>query len=105
MTSNTTSESVPPGPTPHNEPLPPEKEEAEEEEGVRASQLRKVFNTALERSVKTCTYENFSKCFPTPAKRAPEVLQDAWRQMCGFWEGSAKVFMALCDVIGGGSAL
>ncbi|PUU76863.1 Nnf1-domain-containing protein [Tuber borchii] len=59
-------------------------------EGIRATALRNIFTAALDRSIKTCSYENFAACFPTPARRAPEVLRNAWEQMCGFWESSAK---------------
>ncbi|CUS07041.1 unnamed protein product [Tuber aestivum] len=68
-----------------------DKQEPEElAEGVRATALRNIFTAALDRSIKTCSYENFAACFPTPARRAPEVLRNAWEQMCGFWESSAK---------------
>ena len=60
-------------------------------EGIRAAALHNIFTTALDRSIKTCSYENFAACFPTPARRAPEVLKNAWEQMCGFWESSANV--------------
>lgn len=89
--SNTIPENVP---TPDDGPGPPEKEK--EVEGVRAAQLRRIFTIALGKSIKNCSYENFSKCFPTPARRAPGTLRGAWQQMCEFWEGLAKVCMILC---------
>ncbi|RPB04918.1 hypothetical protein L873DRAFT_1840353 [Choiromyces venosus 120613-1] len=66
-------------------------EETQLTEGIRVTALRNIFTAALERSIKTCSYENFAACFPTPARRAPEVLRSAWEQMCGFWENSAKL--------------
>lgn len=92
--SSTIPENAPLNPTPDDGPGQPEKEK--EVEGIRAAQLRKIFTIALERSIKNCSYENFSKCFPTPARRAPGMLRGAWQQMCEFWEGLAKVCMTLC---------
>lgn len=89
--SNAISENVPQNPTSDDGSTLLEKEV----EGIRAAQLRKIFTIALERSIRNCSYENFSKCFPTPARRAPGVLRGAWQQMCEFWEGLAKVCMPL----------
>ncbi|KAL0639119.1 hypothetical protein Q9L58_001802 [Maublancomyces gigas] len=86
--SNTIPENVPPNPTPDDGPGPLEKEK--EVEGIRAAQLRKIFTIALSKSIKNCSYENFSRCFPTPARYAPGILRGAWQQMCEFWERLAK---------------
>lgn len=96
--SNTVPENVPPNPTSDDGPVPSEKKE--EAEGIRAAQLRKIFTIALERSIRNCSYENFSQCFPTPARYAPEMLRDTWKQMCKFWEDLARVCIALHISVG-----
>lgn len=60
-------------------------------EGARAKQFREVFRTALRQSLKKCSYANFASCFPTPAKKNPELLKSIWEQMCTFWDTHAQV--------------
>ncbi|KAI5845184.1 Nnf1-domain-containing protein [Morchella snyderi] len=63
----------------------------EEPDGPRATRLRALFATSLEHSIKTCSYSNFAKCFPTPAQNAPENLKRAWEEMCAYFEGRSMV--------------
>ncbi len=62
-------------------PSPPPPPPVAETPGPRASRLQEVFSTALTHTLKTCSYANFSACFPTPAKHVPESLQALWKQM------------------------
>ncbi|KAI9854864.1 MAG: hypothetical protein M1824_006554 [Vezdaea acicularis] len=67
-------------PTPTTHPLP----------GPRALALQKIYNEALAHTLKTCSYANFSSCFPTPAKYVPDSLHKLWAQMVGRLEELAK---------------
>ncbi|KAI9803692.1 MAG: hypothetical protein M1833_000604 [Piccolia ochrophora] len=49
--------------------------------GHRATALQKVFNEALAHTLRTCSYDNFAACFPTPAKYCASSLKALWRQM------------------------
>ena len=49
--------------------------------GPRASQFQNLYNNALIHTLRTCSYANFSSCFPTPAKYAPQVLTSIWQQV------------------------
>ncbi|KAH0612908.1 uncharacterized protein H6S33_009288 [Morchella sextelata] len=64
---------------------------AAEPDGPRATRLRALFATSLEHSIKTCSYSNFAKCFPTPAQNAPENLKRAWEEMCAYFEGRSMI--------------
>ncbi|RKP13840.1 hypothetical protein BJ684DRAFT_15799 [Piptocephalis cylindrospora] len=55
-------------------------EAMEEEEGRRIAQLRQVFEKALEKSLRPCTFEKLSKCYPTLAQTKPELLRLAAHQ-------------------------
>ena len=43
--------------------------------GPRASALQKLYNDAIAHVLKTCSYHNFSACFPTPAAQVPGSLK------------------------------
>lgn len=58
--------------------------------GRLATQLQEVFNRALAHTTKTCSYNNFAACFPTPAARRPDVLQSVWQQIIGKIEVKAR---------------
>ncbi|KAF2230677.1 Nnf1-domain-containing protein [Viridothelium virens] len=47
--------------------------------GPRATALQKIFNDALQHTLDTCSYKNFSGCFPTAAKYAGVSLEALWR--------------------------
>ena len=49
--------------------------------GPRASQLSSVFHNALQHTLKACTYNKFSLCFPTPATKNPEILRSVHAQI------------------------
>ncbi|KAL1311127.1 hypothetical protein AAFC00_001330 [Neodothiora populina] len=38
--------------------------------GPRAAALLKLYSEAIAHTIKTCSYNNFASCFPTPAKHA-----------------------------------
>lgn len=59
-------------------------------EGVRATQLRAVFSRALHKALTTCSYRNFSTCFPTTASNNPDLLKTVWQQITQHWETRAK---------------
>ncbi|KAF8246455.1 Nnf1-domain-containing protein [Wilcoxina mikolae CBS 423.85] len=48
--------------------------EPQEPDGPRSQRLRAVFQKALSKTVATCSYENFSQCFPTTAAAQPQLL-------------------------------
>ena len=58
--------------------------------GPRAAALNNVFASALTHVVHTCSYANFSACFPTSAKYADNVLQVVWKQIVGGIEDKSK---------------
>lgn len=76
MPGTLSSHSVP-APSPSPPPAPP----IAETPGPRATKLQTLFANALTHTLKTCSYANFSACFPTPAKHVPESLQALWKQM------------------------
>lgn len=43
--------------------------------GPRAANLMKLYADAISHTLKTCSYDNFAACFPTPAKNAPEAME------------------------------
>ncbi|KAF2155969.1 Nnf1-domain-containing protein [Myriangium duriaei CBS 260.36] len=43
--------------------------------GARAATLIRVYNDAVSNTLKSCNYDNFAACFPTPAKNVPDALQ------------------------------
>ncbi|RPB16331.1 Nnf1-domain-containing protein [Morchella conica CCBAS932] len=82
---------APPEPTPISTSTTSTTSAAVEPDGPRATRLRALFKTSLEHSIKTCSYSNFAKCFPTPAQNAPEHLRRAWEEMCAYFEGRSTV--------------
>ncbi|KAE8375906.1 Nnf1-domain-containing protein [Aspergillus bertholletiae] len=58
--------------------------------GPRATVLQKTFNQALLRTLRANSYDNFSGCFPTPAKHVPASLESVWRQLNAKLEESAR---------------
>ena len=58
--------------------------------GPYATALNSVFTSALTHVVHTCSYANFSACFPTSAKYAENVLQVVWKQIVGGIEEKSK---------------
>ncbi|MCJ1458719.1 hypothetical protein MMC28_009093 [Mycoblastus sanguinarius] len=73
--------------------------------GPRATGLTNAFTSALTATVNTCSYANFSACFPTPARYAPAVLNSVWKQIVVQIEEKAKrEFEEICiekEVVGG----
>jgi kinetochore protein NNF1 len=49
--------------------------------GPRAAALKKIYTSALTSTLKSNSYENFSSCFPTPAKYCPTALEGVYRQL------------------------
>ncbi|OQO08682.1 hypothetical protein B0A48_06552 [Cryoendolithus antarcticus] len=43
--------------------------------GPRATALQQLYGDAVTHILKTCNYENFASCFPTPAREASQSLQ------------------------------
>lgn len=62
-------------------PSPPPQPPISAIPGPRATALQKVFAGAVSSSIKANSYENFSSCFPTPAKYCPTALEGVWRQL------------------------
>ncbi|KAI9750752.1 MAG: hypothetical protein M4579_006324 [Chaenotheca gracillima] len=71
-------------------PSPPGSPPVQETPGHRATALHNIFISALSHTLRTCSYENFAACFPTPARACPESLRELWRQMVGKMEVLAK---------------
>jgi kinetochore protein NNF1 len=51
--------------------------------GPRATALADLYSKALSATLRSCSYENFAECFPTPAARTPRVLRAVWEQING----------------------
>ncbi len=49
--------------------------------GPRAALFTSLFSNALAHTLRTCSYANFSDCFPTPAAHAPHILRAVWTQI------------------------
>ena len=62
-------------------PSPPPSAPSQVHPGPRASAFVDVYSKALESTLKSCSYENFAACFPTPAARTPKVLRAVWEQI------------------------
>lgn len=62
-------------------PSPPPPAPVPATPGPRASQLSTVFYNALQHTLKACTYDKFSSCFPTPALKNPDVLKSVHTQI------------------------
>ncbi|KAI9817837.1 MAG: hypothetical protein M1827_000956 [Pycnora praestabilis] len=86
----TTTTSEPPA-----SPSPPPPPPIAETPGPRATRLSELFSSALAHTLKTCSYNNFAACFPTPAKYVPGSLQAVWKQLNAKIEELAKARGAL----------
>lgn len=54
--------------------------------GPRATALQKLYADAIAHVLKTCSYNNFAACFPTPAKEVPgsmKALHEQFNQKLG----------------------
>ncbi|KAL8708197.1 MAG: hypothetical protein Q9220_006867 [cf. Caloplaca sp. 1 TL-2023] len=71
-------------------PSPPPQPPIAQTPGPRAAQFQTVFNDALNKTIRTCSYSKFSSCFPTPAKYASQTLTSIWQQIMSKVEASAK---------------
>ncbi|KAJ4357475.1 uncharacterized protein N0V89_002051 [Didymosphaeria variabile] len=49
--------------------------------GPRAQGLIRIYNQAVEATLKKCSTANFASCFPTAAEQAPEVLESLRSQV------------------------
>ena|SRR2546421_9279746 len=77
-------------------PSPPPQAPVPSAPGVRAGALQKIFATALTSTLKANSYENFSACFPTPARHCPSALEGVWRQLnTKLEEGCTREFEAI----------
>lgn len=48
--------------------------------GPRATALQRLYADAITHVLKTCSYDNFATCFPTPAKEVPDSLKHLHEQ-------------------------
>ncbi|KAI7286854.1 hypothetical protein KC345_g961 [Hortaea werneckii] len=48
--------------------------------GPRAAALQKLYNDAINHVLKTCSYDNFAKCFPTPSREVPQSMRQLHEQ-------------------------
>ena len=48
--------------------------------GPRATALQKLYADAIAHVLKTCNYNNFASCFPTPSKEVPDSLRHLHEQ-------------------------
>ncbi|KAL8950901.1 MAG: hypothetical protein Q9222_003097 [Ikaeria aurantiellina] len=71
-------------------PSPPPQPPIAQTPGPRAAQFQSVFNDALNKTIRTCSYSKFSSCFPTPARYASQTLTSIWQQIMSKVEASAK---------------
>lgn len=58
--------------------------------GRKATVLADIYSKALAATLRTCSYDNFAACFPTPAVRTPRVLRAVWEQICGKIESKGR---------------
>ncbi|KAL6715611.1 hypothetical protein ACLMJK_006572 [Lecanora helva] len=100
-TTNPSSQQNPHSRSPSPAPSPPQTLTP----GPRATLFSQVLSAALAKTIKACSYANFSACFPTPAKHADNILQVVWKQIVtGIEEKSKREFeeiMVEKDVVGG----
>ncbi|KAI5370708.1 Putative nuclear MIS12/MIND complex subunit PMF1/Nnf1 protein [Septoria linicola] len=64
--------------------------------GPRATALQKLYNDAINHVLKTCSYNNFAACFPTPARQVPgsvKLLHEQFTQKLG--ESMRKEFESI----------
>ncbi|ERF73641.1 hypothetical protein EPUS_00894 [Endocarpon pusillum Z07020] len=77
-------------------PSPPPSLPIASSPGPRFLALQKIFTQALTSTLKTSSYANFSKCFPTPAQHCPTALEGVWKQLnAKLEEGCMKEFEAI----------
>ena len=57
--------------------------------GPLATRLTQLYTASLAHTIRTCSYDNFARCFPTPARKRPEVLRAVWEQIVGKIESKA----------------
>ncbi|KAI9849658.1 MAG: hypothetical protein M1837_002783 [Sclerophora amabilis] len=79
-------------------PSPPGSPPTQESPGHRATALSNIFNSALSHTLRSCSYENFAACFPTPARYCPDSLRELWRQMVGKMDVLAKERSAITSL-------
>lgn len=66
--------------------------------GPRATALQKLYADAIAHVLKTCSYNNFSACFPTPAQHVPgsiKFLHEQFTEKLG--ESMRKEFDAILE--------
>ncbi|EME48578.1 hypothetical protein DOTSEDRAFT_120425 [Dothistroma septosporum NZE10] len=61
--------------TDNRSPSPPLNPPIPSAPGPRATALQKLYNDAISHILKTCSYTNFSSCFPTPSCTVPGSLK------------------------------
>ena len=61
-------------------PSPPASRPIASTPGPRATALQKLYNEAIAHIIKTCNYNNFATCFPTPAAYVPDAMEDVHEQ-------------------------
>lgn len=77
-------------------PSPPPEAPIASTPGLRAAALQKLFTNALTATLKVNSYDNFSTCFPTPARHCPGALEGVWRQLnAKLEEGCLREFDAV----------
>ena len=65
--------------------------------GPRATALQKLYSDAIAHVLRTCNYNNFSACFPTPAREVPgslQILHEQFTEKLG--ESMRKEFDEIC---------
>jgi kinetochore protein NNF1 len=71
--------------------------------GPRASELLRLHDLTLSKTLKTLSYENFAACFPTIARAAPGALRVLWGRIVERLETAGKknfeLILAERDVI------
>lgn len=66
--------------------------------GPRASALQKLHSDAISHVLKTCSYANFSSCFPTPGREVPGSMQALHAQFTDkLGEQLRRNFEELCE--------
>lgn len=71
-------------------PSPPPPAPVPATPGPRVTQFVNVFRNALQHTVRACSYEKFSSCFPTPAAKQPDILRSVHTQITTMIEEKAE---------------
>ena len=77
------SSTTPPPQPPSRSPSPALAPPIPTTPGPRATALQKLYSDAIAHVLKTCSYANFSACFPTPSREIPGSVKQLHEDFTG----------------------